>query len=355
MAIVHADNFSIYGTNRNLLLDGIYVQSSNSTHLVADPDGMSPGYVLQCRVSTPSDLVRLRYVLPHADTVVGCSQRIWLEELPSSSDMTPVPIQFATISNSLIGYLRVDPSGRLGFVNNIEGVTSWSDGPVVTANGWYHIETRLKIDPSEGGFEVRVEGRTVINVENVSTGTSPIGQVRIANYPTAISLGVIYYVKDFVIWDGSGDRNNDFLGTVLVQNLKPSADVQLNWTPSTGDNGYSILSSIPPNDSNYISAEDDPLPGPYVAELTSLPEDVTSVRGLITFVRAAKSDGGDGSIQVGLISSPDDDPATVLGENRPITVAQTYWRDVFEVDPKTGSGWTPEAVNNVHLQITRTT
>jgi hypothetical protein len=139
---------------------------------------------------------------------------------------------------------------------------------------------------------------------------------------------------------------------VLVKDLIPTADVNTNWN-TTGPNRFSILDNRPPNDAAFITAINPP-PAAYVAELSNLPADVTSIRGLMTFVRAAKTDGGDGSLQIGLISDPLGVPATALGANRPITVAQTYWRDVFEQDPKTLAPWTPAAVDLVRLQINRT-
>jgi hypothetical protein len=89
--------------------------------------------------------------------------------------------------------------------------------------------------------------------------------------------------------------------------------------------------------------------------MTSLTGDITSIKCVMTMVRAAKTDGGDGSLQNGLISHPSAGPVTGLGQDRPITTAQTYWRDVFELDPKTAAPWLPSSVNQAHLQINRTT
>ncbi len=70
----------------------------------------------------------------------------------------------------------------------------------------------------------------------------------------------------------------------------------------------------------------------------------------MTVVRAGKFDGGDGTLQNGLISAA----TPVNGSDRPITVSQTYWRDIFEEDPATVAPWLPAAVNLVQMQINRT-
>lgn len=356
MALVHADNFSIYGTDTSLMLDGVYAQVGNFS-LGSDPDGISGGYVPNIRnVSTNGTWVVMRYALPAgATTTVGVAFRVWLESLPTLDGNGPYLIMYRDVSNNSLGYLRVTSNGRLAFTVN-GGSTYSTTTPVVTANGWYHIE--VKYTHGTGAlcsFEVKVEGLTVLTQTDVTATNADVGQLRIDGQNVGTDIGPRFYIKDWVVWDGSGSYNTDFLGSVLVTNLLPTSDVALNWTPVGSTNGWDILDNIPPNDASYIYAEDAPLPSPYVATLSNLPDEVTSVKGLITFVRAAKSDGGDGSMQVGLISDPDGTPATVLGSDRPITVAQTYWRDVFEEDPATTAPWIPAAVNLAQLQIDRTT
>lgn len=356
MALVHADNFSIYGTDTSLLLDGIYAEEGNLS-LSTDPDGISGGRVVNVfNNSTNGEFVALRYALPAGDTTkVGIPFRVWLTSLPTIDAVGPHIAQWRTSGNSALADLRVTSNGRLSMIIT-GGSTYTTTTPVVTANGWYHIEAVYTHGSGAlCSFEVRVEGITVLTQTDVAATNADVGQLRVTGQNSGTTIGPRYYIKDYVVWDDNGTYNTDFLGSVLVTNLTPTSDVSLNWTPSSGTTGYEILDNIPPVDTTYIYAEDAPLPSPYVATLSDLPSEVTSVKGLITFVRAAKSDGGDGSLQVGLISDPDGTPATVLGTDRPITVAQTYWRDVFEEDPATTAPWIPAAVNEVELQIDRTT
>lgn len=358
MAIVHADNFSIYGTNTGFMLDGPYAQI-DSIGLIVDPDGVSSGRVVQTKISGTTGA--LRHVLQGGiETTVGVALRVWFPALPSEELRSTRPVVFCSTGNTALYNLQVMPDGRLIFQTggdnrNLGAQIAATTIPVIAARGWYHIEIKVTIDGVVGAVEVRVEGIPVIEASNLNLGITPIAQVRINNFATNIGGSQDFYVKDYVIWNDAGSQNNDFIGSVIVQNLTTTSDIALNWTPSVGSNGYSILDNIPPVDSEYIFAEDSPLPPPYVGTLSDLPPEVTSVKALVTFVRAAKNDGGDGSLQVGLISDPDGTPATVLGTNRPITVAQTYWRDVFEVDPATSAPWLPAAVNDAQVQINRTT
>jgi hypothetical protein len=358
MALVHADNFSIYGTTAALMLNGVYADTP-SVSLVTDPDGISGGYVM--RISS-NGTGGVRYVLTSASTTVGVAARVWCTNLSFEFYIRPT-IAFYNSGGAIFCFVEFDTTGRAILkTGSTTGTTvATSVNPVITANGWYHLEAKLVTGAgATDSFELRVEGQTVTwdaSVTGIDLTADSIYQVFLGNghfHSNAPSTDTNYY-KDFVIWDDSGSYNNDFLGSVLVTNLLPTSDVDLNWGLSTGTEGYSILDNIPPVDGTYIYAEDDPLPDPYVATLSDLPDDVTSVKGVITFVRAAKNDGGDGSLQVGLISDPDGTPATVLGTDRPITVAQTYWRDVFEEDPATTAPWLPAAVNDTNLQIDRTT
>lgn len=368
MALIQADNFNIYGTVKAapLVLSGVYAEAggdngTTEVYLPVDPDGVSPGHVLRVDgggQGATGNYQRLRFVLPHTTLTCGIAERMWIAGIPSTTGQRPTPFMWKDVSNNILFAVQVTPTGRLQIVNSAGTVLGTTTNPVVSAQGWYHLEAKLFVDASVGSIEIRVEGTAVLVLTNFNTGTVPVGQIAVANRPDVSSASVSMYIKDFVVWDSSGSFNNDFLGSVLVTNLSPTSDVDLNWTPSTGSTGYTILDNVPPVDTQFISAPYSAIspnyPDPYVAGHGPLPIDVTTVKGIVTYVRAAKADGGDGSLQVGIISDPSGSPAVTLGANRPITVAQTYWKDVFEVDPATSSPWLPNAVNVSQLQINRT-
>lgn len=356
MALIHADNFSIYGTTTTLMLNGVYAEAT-STVLANDPDGVSSGYVLRNFNQTPG---RLRYVLPSDRTTVGASLRVWLSRMPDYAGQQSL-IEFRNAGNGQMIAICVTPVGRLQIRNAVIGtVYAETATPVITANGWYHLE--VKVTPGLPGncyVEIRIEGQVVYTSNVLTFANNSIAQVGMSWNGEGNPMPLCYY-KDFVVWDTLGSRNNDWMGSVLVAGLAVTSDVALNWTPSTGANGYSILDNIPPVDAQYLaapySAVEPNFPSAYEGALSDLPIETTSVRGVITYVRAGKSDGGDGSLQAGIVSNPlVGSPVVGLGADRPITVAQTYWRDVFEVDPATTGLWTPSAVNRANIRINRTT
>lgn len=357
MSILHADNFSIYGSVEALMLNGIYAENAGCD-LVADPDGVSTGLVLRPGWDHfDNSNTNWRYVLQTGiDPIVGIAARYWNTTLPPNNGGSSILAQWRNIANDVIAQMHVLSTGGLRFT-----LFKASDGsafnfdttvPVITAQGWYHIEAKLAhTGAGTFDFEVRVEGVTVIDDSQALVRNFDIAQM--AAYHVEIGgAAQEYFVKDLVIWNGDGAHNNDFLGSVLVTNLLPASDIDLNWGLTGGATGFGILDNIPPDDTKFIYARHDvPPAGPYVGSLTDLPVDTSSVKAVITFVRAAKTDGGDGSLQVGVISDGD----TGLGSDRPITIAQTYWRDVFELDPATAAPWLPAAVNAADIQIDRTT
>lgn len=354
--IEHMDNFSAYGTNAALILNGVYAQNE-ACSITADP---APGATGRCLLLPASyggggAYAKLRYVFQVPATTVGCCGRVWLAELTNNVDMVQAPFELRDASNNALYTMCFDTTGRIVIRqgNHYGEVIYTTPLPVVTANGWYHIEFKVVKSATVGSIEVRVEGNEVVSLTEMDTGAGAVYQVEFANRSDATSNGRSYYMKDIVIWNQEGTYNTDWMGSVVVYNMQPTADVDLNWTPSVGSTGWEILDNSPPVTGQYLAAPTPP-PLPYVCEVNDVPADVTTVRGIMTMVRAAKTDGGDAGFQVGIISDPDGVPATALGANRPITVAQTYWRDVFEEDPKTNAPFLPSALNALNLQLNRT-
>lgn len=356
--ILHADNFTVYGLNgQDRMLNGVYSQIAGGgtpeTRIINDPEGGTSELVLQLSFQSS-----VRKPLPSTRTAIGKAMRVWFPQLPTFDTDRRCPIMsIFNLSAEYLCSVSVDNTGRLcvwSGASTTGTLLGRTVGPVITANAWWHVEALFLYDAGgDSKIELRVEGQPVLELDSVPfSGANPIASYGLVNLGGAQTTA--WYVKDFVVWDTLGTYNNDFLGSVLVHILAPTSDVNTNWAPSVGTARWSILDNIPPVDSQYIYAEDDPLPGAYIATMSDLPLEATSVKAILTNVRASKSDGGDGFLQSGLISSPDDGPATSLGINRPITVAQTYWRDVFEVDPKTGIQWLPRAVNDAQFQINRT-
>jgi hypothetical protein len=105
-----------------------------------------------------------------------------------------------------------------------------------------------------------------------------------------------------------------------------------------------------PTDTSYISANSTP-PAASEFKFTPLPVDVTSVRGLISIVRARKTDGGDAQLQVSLSTNA---VAYDAGADRTVTTAPTWYWDVSVLDAGTGAPYLPAAVDALQAKVNRT-
>jgi hypothetical protein len=344
----HADNFNTYGTLTALLLEGVYAEIRDVA-LVADPDGVSTERVLRYNenASAAFDAIARR-VLSAASVTSGVASRFWLDRLPTTTTEEP-SIRWADAGNNQIARLRVMTTGGLQLVDHNNNVIAQTPGPVVTANGWFHYEAKLTCGLLlDAEFECRIEGRVVLTHSGFSTSDAAADQIITGVLSTGTGSNPAMYHKDYVIWDGTGTYNNDFLGGVRVYELYTIADVIFPWL-STGPDGFSVLDNNPPTDVDYIYA-DLTMPAQCEFTMSNLPADVSSVKGVFIKYRAGKSDGGDGQLQAGVISNA----VAGLGTDRPITFAQTYWTDLFEEDPDTNAPWVPGAVDAMTVTLDRT-
>lgn len=348
MSVLFCDDFKGYGTNTAFLLDGLYAEVGNSATLQEDPDPNASGTVFRS-VANSVNGFRLRRVFAGTRTTVGFGCRLWMSQLPPNNTTIPCFSILDDTSSALVS-LTVDTVGKLVFKTGYGNGTiqETSAGPVLTANAWNHIEFKAPTGSTTGVYIGKVNGVTVFTSDAININV-PAAQIVLAN-PYDSSDTCEWFIKDWVVWDTLGGDNDDFMGTVQVIGRDLLGDVSFNWTPSVGTTGFNLLNNSPPQDTvDYISAAF-PAPAASTFSLSPLSDDITSVRALITQVRARKIDGGDGNLQNSLISGGD----TSTGSDRPITSSFTYYEDIFEVDPHTAAAWTPVSADAATLKIDRT-
>lgn len=335
----------VYGNNIGLLLNGLYADVQGA--LVDDPDPSvgAAGKVYQIGAGHNT---YLRRVFGATVATAFFGFRIWLSALPGSIGAAPY-FDITDTLNDIHCTLRVNPDGSLTvFKDNTRStVLASTPGPVIVANAWQHIAWKYHNNAS-GNTSIQVEGTEVLNFDaNTTTGSTGMAQIRLNSNGAPANL----YLKDICMWDGTGTDDNDFLGPCGIFWLPVNRLVSSGWTNVGGATPQAILSNVPPDDTKYIQAEQDPaIPAPCIVGCAALPDDIVAVRAVLPIMRARKSDGGEGKVQMSLISDGDVD----LGVDRAISTAFTYWGDVSTYDPSTLALWTPGGVDNLQFQIDRT-
>lgn len=359
MSIQWMDNFGSYGLGRydsaagQNFQDGTPVASiatggSVGTFLVVNPDGMGTDTVLFTGT-------QVRYTCPTPVATLGVAARFWLSSLPSDNNGRCALFDMRTPANDYMYKVIVEPNGAVSVyystvqnVGAVSGALATTGIPAIFANSWVHFE--FKVDITTGDFELRREGSILLTGTHGSPPGGTIGNFAFSGYGVTVTDGRPYYVKDMIMWDTTGSQNNNFVGPCAVFRLPVDSDVSSGWAKSTGSSDYELLDESPPNDADYISAEDSPLPAPSIMGFANLPDYIVGVRALQTMVRAWKTDGGDANLQVSLISEGDED----AGADRNVSTTPTYWWDISELSPDTAAPWNPIEVNNATIKINRT-
>lgn len=348
MAIQWADDFTRYGTStasNTAMKDGLPYNNWLG-ECIADPDPLASGS--RCATTLQNSinvLTENRIALPttHAGTV-GVAGRYWFPEIGNGADRQNI-CWYSTATPTSLARLSVEANGALSIYDGSDNQLATTPGPVISTNSWNHVE--MAYNGTTGDIEVRLNGVTIL------TGTSPTTGTIAFVGPTCKTGSTVergLYFKDLVVWDDTGATNNNFFGTVQCLRRKPVEDVTLGgWVPSTGLTGYDLLAKDAVNDSTYLSGDDAP-PAAMEYELEDLPLDTTSVRGIVTVVRARKVDGGDANLQVSMLSNGQADS----GADRPITTAYAYYFDISQLNPDTGLPWTPQEFDDATSEIDRT-
>lgn len=337
------------------MTDAVYADAVGC-QLIADPDPNAPAGSIALYTLNGGGTSGARFILSTTRSKVGLSQRLWMPAVPDvdiitspTTSCSPV-LQIRDVSNNVIATLGVRANAAIVLIDGAVGGTmiAQTPGPVITANAWWHIEVSFDtVGANTVAYEVRVEGVNVLSGTGAVTNNSDISQVL---WGLKAFSSRNYNWKDIVCWDSTGSYNTNFIGSVSVVSLTPTSDVNTGWTPSTGTLHYPLVDNSPPVDAtDYVTAPF-PLPTNDQYGLSNLPLNVTSVKGVMTYVRARKTDGGDGNLQVSMVSGA----SVGNGVDRPITAAYAYWRDLFETNPATSAPWIPGAVDAAQLRINRT-
>ncbi len=210
-------------------------------------------------------------------------------------------------------------------------------------NTWEQWE--IKVDMTGGvgthTIELRKNG-VAVNLLTIN-GLTITGPLTSVNVGQAALVG--FYVDDFVIWDGTGANNNNWLGDRRCATVLPSANGAVqNWTPNTGT-AWSNLNSVPAG-ANYITSST----AGDISEFSKSPIPVltTSIAAVVIFGNCLKTDAGAAGYRLGM------NKAGVV-QNGPVInpgTTYSYGRYIMEVDPD-GIAWTRATLDAASVRITR--
>lgn len=249
--------------------------------------------------------------------------------------------------------LRIDSTRKLYVYNHATSSSSSYSSVILTISSWYYIEMKVKIDSTNGGVWVKVNG-----IDQIKLGAyadTPMGLDTLNGSGSAIANSVVFgssggssfswHGDDIYVCDDSGSVNKDFLGDIRVEYLVPTgAGVKTQFTPSTGSN-WQTVDEVTPSDTDYNSSST--LGAMDLFGMKNLAGNGL-VYGVQTVLQSKKDDAGFRRVKpaffkAGGIGGTD---RYYMGTQSPVSdtfdLAPTQ---IFATSPDTGVVWTVDEVN----------
>lgn len=331
MALLWIDGFETYGT------------SNGSAPSPTDIMGRS--YTITSESSVDIDAGRIgstHCVEPNSSTIMT----------PALTTNGTLIIGFAAKFSSTY-YLDVDllDDSTLGVNIRINaGVVTVNRGTTLLGSGtfdmaigaWYWFELKVLCNNSTGTYEVKVGETTIVSATSQDTKA---GTHDYHNKVRFDPSGGSVYIDDFYVADGSGTSNNDFIGNVKVQTIRPDgAGNSSEFTPSTGSNYSCVDETIIDDDTTYV--EDTTGKDTYSYGNTT--SDTTGIKGIQVNTNCKETDVTSYDIiTVTRRGSTDyDSSADTIGSTNYVNK-----RSVQDVDPSTSVAWTKTNIDAAEFGI----
>lgn len=353
MALLWADGFDHYGAVVGYLTQGPYASVSQVALSSANP---GPRTGERCIRIVGGVDTGVRRIFGEDKDVAGVGHAFILPTLPTNNSSVCLA-SFRTAGNVSLVSLGVGSTGQLILKRgefDTGGVVLATSSPCVLSGSYQHFECRAEIADGVCSFEARINGVTRLSVVGAVVPEGKSAQVQIGTSGQGVFGFPAYMgVDDLYAWDDTAGGTADFLGDKKVYTRFPASDGALqDWVPSVGSDGYAMLDNNPPVDgvdyltaANLGSANDRSEFG-----IAMFPAEVVSVAGIVIATRLFKTDAGNAKVLVGVSSGG----AEAVGEEHALSTAPTWYHDVFETDPDTGTVWTLAAVNALTETLERT-
>lgn len=249
-----------------------------------------------------------------------------------------------TISLTSTGSLLVTDTANTTYAPQLTGV--------LTGNVYYHVEVKFRLGTSntDGTMEVRVDGTPVNTITGANFFNAAGGAALRLTSPGSTSYSIGAAFDDLVVHDNTGDANNDWLGGVRIDTLRPNADTaQADFSPSAGPDGYAMIDDpLGASDNNGTYVESHTVGAKSEFELSNLIGGSTGIMAVQPRVKSSKSDAGTRTYRAYI-----KDGEAVANGNTITPATGWAWASngLFEVSPETAAAWTDADIAALGLGI----
>ncbi len=232
-------------------------------------------------------------------------------------------------------FIVTDAANRIQVTRN--GTVLATSVQALSPGIFYYVELGVTIGTA-GTYQVRVNGATWISGagNTQATGNATADTVGIGSQNSTNGAATLYY-GDFYACDGTGSKNNSFLGDVRVDVIFPNANGDVNqWTASGAGSNYACVDQTNEDgDTTYVT---DANVGDYdFYKFGPLPSAPQTVYGVQTVLVARKDDAGIREIAPSWRSGGvnHDGTAQAVGS------AYSMLIEMDETNPASGVAWAP--------------
>lgn len=236
--------------------------------------------------------------------------------------------------------IRQDATGHLFLTRNGTAVGSASSNTITT--GWHYYEiTCVFATGATGSVLVKVDGVTFLNVTSVQTSATANAYAN-RFYLEPVVNNTDQWYKD-IYWRDDSTMHGDLTVNVVYPTAAGPSQA---WTASSGSQVSCVQDGIThtgtwPDDTTYISDATSGDISDFSPQSITLPGG-GSILGAVHVSRLSKEVGSAVSLQQYTKSGG----TTHTSASVTLGTSPSYFFDVLETDPNTGSAWTVTNLNN---------
>ena len=344
MALRFMDSFEVYGTAETQLYEKWtgYIANIGDGYIENTSGiGGSPG----ARTGTGYLAVANNGIFKTID-----NQGTWIVgaafNFPSFEDGGGITIR--NNGNIAIAWVQ-QPDGRIQVGFGAGGSGTATSAVAINVNAWNYVELYTVLGTS-GTAILHINGQTAIS----TTGFN------ITSFTSADVINVVggggnqeVYVDDLYVYDGSGTDSygysstcTGFAGDVHIGTLTASADTAtIQWVPSSAGAHFSLINTQPPSvDVTYVQSTmtGSTSSGPTdIYKFTSPPAAAGIILGAQSNIFARKTDVANRAVVVVTTNAQ----GSSTGNDLYLNLDYIDYLNQFDVNPNSGSAWTPAAIS----------
>lgn len=219
---------------------------------------------------------------------------------------------------------------------------------VFSDNAWFWFEIDLTIGSADGAIHARINGNTIYNQTGLNTQNTANAFARTLRFHAPSQAGGAgnFDVDDILVMDTSGATFNSFPGEARIDCIRPSSDVQAQFTRTGGSSNADAIADDGLTTTDYVDAtavgQED------IYELDDVATDLAILGAGIKY-RSQRTGNTLYTIQPRLQVGSGGAISNLTA--RPAQAAVRALNEFAPINPATGVAWTPAEINALRLRL----